>query len=86
MDGFLGCCSVDRSSRVASLAQPRVPSATAATAHHPSSFPAPPLLPRSNQQQHDLYDALYYVRMVAALIMGVVCGVVGLTGLFTFLG
>lgn len=35
--------------------------------------------------QHDLYDALFYVRMVVAIVLGVAYGAVGAQGLLAFL-
>jgi len=51
------------------------------------THPTPPPCPRPHQLrlQHDLYDALFYVRILLAALLGVGFGFVGAQGLMVFL-
>lgn len=42
-------------------------------------------LPSALLLQHDLYDALFYVRILAAALLGTGFGVIGAQGLMVFL-
>ena len=50
-------------------------------AHAPPSRCTPPHPP----PQHDLYDALFYVRIVLAVLLGTAFGLIGAQGLIVFL-